>query len=211
MSYTYFPYKGVGTEAFEYRKFQAGASPVFTPLRFPGQYQDDETDLFNNWNRYYDPSIGRYLSVDPILSAARTWNAGLSQFQEAWQTFDATELIRLTTPRSGAPSAYSYAQNNPISFNDPTGLRSYPLQSCTDKNGTMFWSGGTGPGKDACGDCQWLTDQAVKVCVDQGMDNCMCKMLIISKNAACFSCTVAPPKPKPLPRSCRGGPMPFPG
>ncbi|AOS65113.1 RHS repeat-associated core domain-containing protein [Actinoalloteichus hymeniacidonis] len=37
-----------------------------TPLRFPGQYHDDETGLHYNRHRFYDPTTGRYLSPDPL-------------------------------------------------------------------------------------------------------------------------------------------------
>lgn len=36
------------------------------PLRYPGQYFDAETGLHYNFHRYYDPSLGRYLSSDPL-------------------------------------------------------------------------------------------------------------------------------------------------
>ena len=35
-------------------------------LRFAGQYYDAESGLHDNWHRTYDPSLGRYLSSDPI-------------------------------------------------------------------------------------------------------------------------------------------------
>ncbi len=45
----------------------SGASEsVSCPLRFPGQYYDSETGLHYNYQRYYDPHIGRYISGDPI-------------------------------------------------------------------------------------------------------------------------------------------------
>ncbi len=36
------------------------------PLRFPGQYNDVESDMNNNYHRYYDFNLGRYISSDPI-------------------------------------------------------------------------------------------------------------------------------------------------
>jgi len=35
--------------------------------RFPGQHEDEDTGLFYNWNRYYDPEAGSYISQDPQL------------------------------------------------------------------------------------------------------------------------------------------------
>ncbi|WP_181160461.1 RHS repeat-associated core domain-containing protein [Streptomyces solincola] len=41
-------------------------STAYTPLRHPGQYFDPETGLHYNFNRFYDPEVGRYLSPDPL-------------------------------------------------------------------------------------------------------------------------------------------------
>jgi RHS repeat-associated protein len=42
------------------------AQEVDNPIRFPGQYHDQETGLHYNRFRYYDPQVGRYISQDPI-------------------------------------------------------------------------------------------------------------------------------------------------
>jgi RHS repeat-associated protein len=47
---------------------EGGDADEATPcaLRFPGQWEDAESGLHYNLNRYYDPDTGQYLSPDPI-------------------------------------------------------------------------------------------------------------------------------------------------
>lgn len=78
-----------------YQPFGAVSLPTATltnNVRFRGQYFDAETGLHYNWNRYYHPAIGRYLTPDPIGAGA------------------------------GELNLYIYASNNPIMFLDPFGL-----------------------------------------------------------------------------------------
>lgn len=95
-------YQGVAVEGYEYQRYQAGAQALWIPLGFPGQYHDAETDLFENWNRFYDPASGRYLQPE------------LLQQNPKWIE---RQVLR------GVPAlAYLYAGNNPISWFDSTGL-----------------------------------------------------------------------------------------
>ncbi len=72
----------------------SGAGAFDFPLRFPGQYFDQETNLAYNYFRDYDPSLGRYVESDPI---------GLE---------------------GGSLSTYVYVQSNPLNNVDPSGLTS---------------------------------------------------------------------------------------
>ncbi len=45
---------------------QRAVRGVTQPIRFQGQWHDEESGLYYNRHRYYDPEQGRYISQDPI-------------------------------------------------------------------------------------------------------------------------------------------------
>jgi RHS repeat-associated protein len=71
-----------------------------THHRFTGKYLDDSTGLYYFGARYYDPALGRFVSPDPLYMG---------------------DPERCTT-NPVACNLFAYANNNPMSFVDPTGL-----------------------------------------------------------------------------------------
>ncbi|WP_347138386.1 RHS repeat-associated core domain-containing protein [Paracoccus sp. SSK6] len=71
-----------------------------THHRFTGKYLDDATGLYYYGARYYDPDLGRFVSPDPLYL---------------------TDPERCTG-NTIACSLFAYANNNPLSYVDPTGL-----------------------------------------------------------------------------------------
>jgi RHS repeat-associated protein len=81
----------------------AGCGVVAEERGFTGHADDYETDLVYMQQRYYDPTAGRFLSIDPV------------------------------GPMVGDPrtiNRYSYAWNSPYRYNDPTG--EVPLDTIFD-------------------------------------------------------------------------------
>ncbi|MGO1298985.1 MAG: RHS repeat-associated core domain-containing protein, partial [Vibrio sp.] len=56
--------------------FKKTVAEIDSPLRFQGQYFDAETGLHYNRHRYYNPSAGRFITIDPIGLAG-----GLNNYQ----------------------------------------------------------------------------------------------------------------------------------
>ncbi len=90
------------TQYSAFGKATIGTEIITNNLRFPGQYYDAETGLHYNFQRYYDPGIGRYVSVDPI-------------------GFE-----------GGSLNFYGYTENNPINAFDHYGLDVYVAQRRLD-------------------------------------------------------------------------------
>lgn len=93
---------GIDVEAYEVQLKEAGTWWAWPRLRFPGHYFDKETELNENWNRYFDPRTNRYLSPEPMLQRPR------------W--------LRRAAKRGTSTPTYGYAYNNPLRYTDRTGL-----------------------------------------------------------------------------------------
>jgi RHS repeat-associated protein len=71
---------------------------ITSTLRLPGQIEDEETGLHYNFRRYYDPSIGRYISQDPIGLAG---GDNLYRYAEA-------DPVNLTDPTGECPHCAAF-------------------------------------------------------------------------------------------------------
>jgi RHS repeat-associated protein len=83
-----------GYTAFGFSAFTDNATAFPISKRYTGQVADDETGLYYYNSRYYDPQLGRFTQPDTII------------------------------PNLGDPQSYnrySYVQNNPLTYTDPSG------------------------------------------------------------------------------------------
>ncbi len=100
---------------YNYEAFGLPSGSISTtpnPFTYAGEAYEMETGLVFLRNRYYDPEIGRFISADPSLG-------------------------KLSNPQTFNP--YAYADNNPVNFIDPLGLRS--AKACAYPAGTMTTHG----------------------------------------------------------------------
>jgi RHS repeat-associated protein len=95
----------------------AGRSLSDCPFRFQGQYEDAETGFYYNRFRYYDPSIGAYLSQDPIRLAGN--NPTLYSYVKdvnTWIDVFGLDVYVLTASSDGWYPVYEKGQVNPTSY-----------------------------------------------------------------------------------------------
>jgi RHS repeat-associated protein len=89
---------GNQTGMLEYTPYGSTASHTGTAdpkHKFTGQEEDGGSGLYYYGARYYDPTLGRFITADPTIQ----------------HPADPQDFNR-----------YAYARNNPIVYNDPTGL-----------------------------------------------------------------------------------------
>jgi RHS repeat-associated protein len=102
-------------------------------LRFPGQYEDKETSLNYNLQRYYNPNTGKHLRIDPLnISQLQIISHYLANRlfrlfpkysnKSAIEQFLAANIaIAYSLINTQAPNNFIYSQNNPVNLIDPTG------------------------------------------------------------------------------------------
>lgn len=98
----YYPF-GV-TRTKTYQEQMNWGDPHIDSMRFAGHWRDflgmlnvENTDYLDYMHaRYYDPNLGRFLSVDP------SWGSAQLQVPQSW-------------------NRYAYVMNNPLRYIDPTG------------------------------------------------------------------------------------------
>lgn len=83
----------------------AGALPSYGSQQRFSDFDEEcasEMEVFENWNRFYDPDIGRYYAIDP-------WAVDDSDYTEA------------LAYEGDALSVYAFALNNPLRYYDEDG------------------------------------------------------------------------------------------
>ncbi|WP_273924169.1 RHS repeat-associated core domain-containing protein [Pseudomonas idahonensis] len=80
------------------------------PIRFPGQYYDEESGLHYNRHRYYDPETAQYLSPDPLGLGGGTRPQGYVDNPLSW----VDPLGLATCPKEAAAKITENASNGKI-------------------------------------------------------------------------------------------------
>jgi RHS repeat-associated protein len=96
-------------ETYSYDSFGGLRVPptIDNPYTYTSREYDPETHLYYYRNRYYDPAIGRFTTIDPTLS------------KNIFIPYLLSDLVTHPTELN----TYLYVSNNPINNIDPLGLR----------------------------------------------------------------------------------------
>ena len=84
------------------------------PFRYCGEYFDAETGFVYLRNRYYDPSLGRFISEDPH------WNVSNMIYGDKQYKEDEIKIPDMSAIMQNN-NLYIYCISNPIQYKDPSG------------------------------------------------------------------------------------------
>jgi hypothetical protein len=109
---------------------------VTNPIRFPAQHDDSDTKdirsliinnangLYYNWNRWYNPDVGRYVEVDKniennMISVCNYIKEGI--FYYNWWRWYKKKVEHNLKISKESENYYGYAINSPVIYQDPKG------------------------------------------------------------------------------------------
>jgi RHS repeat-associated protein len=132
---------------------------IAQPLRALGQYHDRATRLYYNWRRYYDPSIGRFISAEPYA-----YEKTINEYAFSCNTTIAVDiqgLLGFTLDSAGVLSVKPYCDW-------PTEIRKDFDSKIDDYNAHIAKNGPMARVNATRGDCSQLSTW--KKCIDKIKD-----------------------------------------
>ncbi len=101
---------------------------MHNPIRMQGQYEDEETGLYYNRFRYYDPNISAYVSQDPLGLVA-----GENVYSYVKNSFGWIDPLGLSCKKSGTSTETETPKGKTHRHHsDPKFMGGDPKQKLTD-------------------------------------------------------------------------------
>ena len=111
----------VANYSFDAYGNQSEENTIYNPFGYRGEYQDLCSGLIYLRNRYYDPSIGRFISEDTH------WNPSNMIYGDKEYKVGEIKIPDMNAIMQSS-NLYAYCMNNPMNFVDPSGMLAYPGQ-----------------------------------------------------------------------------------
>ena len=102
------------------------------------ELKDSEGKLALSPTRLYDKATGRFLSRDPLPDAAMLANGAAGNALGQWVNSPYEGILQIASAEGAASGPYPFAKNNPLCFEDATGLTEYDAKKTAAQQGRIY-------------------------------------------------------------------------